>query len=143
MKRLVSRREPAQTLVVAAVMMIALIGALALVLDVGLLWLTQRELQKTADNAAMAGVVRLPADPSGAVHQAQWYVEQNQAVTEQLCSAVPIATITPGADALQTGTAYTLTVTMQCTAGFIFAQVVSDSQNPPGDLHLLTNDCGC
>ena len=81
MKRLVSRREPAQTLVVAAVMMIALIGALALVLDVGLLWLTQRELQKTADNAAMAGVVRLPADPSGAAHLAQWYVEQNQAVT--------------------------------------------------------------
>jgi len=142
-KRLARRREPAQTLALAAVMMVAVIGVLALVLDIGLLWLTQRELQKTADSAAMAGVALLPGDPSAAEQQARWYVEQNQGVAEQLCSAVPIATITPGTDTLPTGAAFTLTVTMQCTAGFIFAQVVGDSQSPRIDLHLVPNDCGC
>jgi hypothetical protein len=142
-KRLARRREPAQTVALAAVVMVALIGALALVLDVGLLWMTQRELQKTADSAAMAGVVLLPADPSGAEQQARWYVQQNQGVAEHLCSALPIATITPGTDILPTGTAYTLTVTMTCTAGFIFAQVVGNSETPRNDLHLVPNDCAC
>jgi hypothetical protein len=139
----VRRRESAQTLALAAVMMVAVIGFLAIVLDVGLLWLTQRELQKTADSAAIAGVVLLPADPSGAEAQARWYVEQNQGVAEHLCSALPIATITPGEIQLPNGTGYTLTVTMQCTAGFIFGQVVGDSQSPRNDLHIIPNDCGC
>src|SRR5439155_8943062 len=118
-KRLARRRESAQTLALAAVMIVAVIGMLALVLDMGLLWLTQRELQKTADSAAMAGVALLPADPSAAEQQALWYVQQNQGVAEQLCSAPPLATITPGTDTLPSGVAYTLTVTVQCTAGFI------------------------
>jgi len=141
--RTVSPRQRAQTTAFAAILMVALLGAVALVVDVGILWLTQRELQKTADSAATAGVALLPADPAGAVQQARWYAEQNQGVAEHLCSALPIATITPGEDTLPTGTAYTLTVTMQCTAGFIFAQVVGDSQSPRNDLHVVPNDCGC
>ena len=143
MRRLARRREPAQTVAITAVMIVGMIGALALVLDMGLLWLTQRELQKTADSAALAGVVLLPADPSGAVAQAESYVQLNQGLAERLCSALPIATITPGEDAVPNGTAYTLTVTMRCTAGFLFAQVVGDSQTPRTDLHLVPNDCGC
>ena len=123
--------------------MVALVGAIALAVDVGVVWLTQRELQKTSDAAALAGVALLPADPSGAVAQAEVYVEQNQPAAVQLCSALPVATITPGQVLVPNGVAYTLTVTMRCTTGFIFAQVVGNAQHPTDDLRVLPNDCGC
>ena len=72
MKRLTSNRQPAQTIALAAIMMLAIVGALGLVIDVGLLWITQRELQKTADNAALGGVAVLP-NASAAQQQAAWY----------------------------------------------------------------------
>ena len=70
------RRERAQVLPLTAVILVALLGAVALVVDVGLLWIAQRELQKTADSAAMAGVILLP-NQSAAQPQAAWYAQQN------------------------------------------------------------------
>jgi Flp pilus assembly protein TadG len=135
-----SRRERAQVLPLTAVMMIALLGAVALVVDVGLLWITQRELQKTADSAAMAGVILLP-NQSAAEQQAAWYAQQNFGIAAHFCSAKPTATITPGEHAaVGGGTFYTLTATVQCSAGFTFGQIVS---NQPTDLATVPNDCDC
>ena len=141
MRRVVCHRQPAQAIALAAVMMIALLGALALVLDVGLLWITQRELQKTADSAALAGVALLPNDPSAAQQQAAWYALQNRGLAAHLCSAQPTTTATPGArTTAASGTVYTLTVTMQCPALFTFGQLVSDH---PSQAERVPNDCGC
>src|SRR5438445_769158 len=83
------------------------LGAVALVVDVGLLWITQRELQKTADSAAMAGVILLP-DQSAAEQQAAWYAQQNFGIAAHFCSAKPTATITSGEHAaVGGGTFYT------------------------------------
>lgn len=153
MTRLLSRRERAQVLPLTAVVMVALLGAVALVVDVGLLWITQREFQKTADSAAMAGVILLP-DQAAAVDQAQWYARQGMgskleiapwsmgiAAHQPLCSSQPSATATPGEHAaVGGGTYYTLTVTVQCKAGFTFGQLVS---NQPTDLTNVPNDCDC
>ena len=140
MRRWFWRRQPAQVLPLAAVIMLALLGAVALVVDVGLLWITQRELQKTADSAAMGGVILLP-DASAATQQAAWYAQQNMAGAAHLCSAQPTATITPGDRTLAGGGRfYTLTVTVECDAGFTFGRLVSDQ---PTDLHTLPNDCAC
>jgi hypothetical protein len=140
MRQLRSRRERAQVLPLTAVIMMALLGAVALVVDVGLLWVTQRELQKAADSAAMAGVILLP-NQSAAQQQASWYAQQNLAIASSLCSAAPIVTITPGEKAVVGGgTFYTLTATIHCTAGFTFGQLVS---NQPTDLDTVPNDCDC
>lgn len=149
MRRYVARRERAQTVVIAALGMLALIGAAALAIDVGLVWESQRELQKTADSAALAGIILLPADPLGAEERAGWYALQNQGIAAVFCSDTPTTTATPGEHALASGgTVYTLTVTMQCTAGFTFARVLDNLPDCPTCFNLDTipntvDACGC
>ncbi|HEX8969555.1 MAG TPA: Tad domain-containing protein [Chloroflexota bacterium] len=55
-----TRREPGQAIALAAVAAIALVGALAFVVDAGFFLEARRELQSTADQAVMAGVAFLP-----------------------------------------------------------------------------------
>jgi hypothetical protein len=150
MRRAISRRQPAQTLVIAALSMLGLIGVLALVADVGLMWESQRELQKTADSSALAGIILLPGDPAAAVQSAQSYALENQGIAAAFCSAPPTTTATPGQHSFDGGTVYTLTVTMQCSAGFTFARVLNDRQDGGGNggfnLNTIPNtvdDCGC
>ncbi len=150
MRRVITRRQPAQTLVITALSMLALIGVLALVADVGLMWEAQRELQKTGDSAALAGIILLPGDPNGAVQSAQTYAQKNQGIAAAFCSAPPTTTATPGQHDFGGGTVYTLTVTMQCTAGFTFARVVNGQQDGNGhggfNLNTIPNtvdSCGC
>jgi hypothetical protein len=134
-----SRRQRAQVIPLTAVIIVAIVGAVALVVDVGLLWMTQRELQKTADAAAQGGVILLP-NQSAAIAQAKWYVAQNIGITGHLCSAEPTSVITPGEHAVGDGVFYTLTATVQCDAGFTFGRVVS---NQPTNLDTVPNDCNC
>src|SRR5262252_5073765 len=53
-------RQQGQTIAVAAVVLVAIVGALAFVIDLGFQMETRRELQNAADAAALAGVVALP-----------------------------------------------------------------------------------
>jgi len=55
------RRQPAQTFVMAALAMVALIGALSMVIDTGVYFVIQRQLQTAADAAALAAVWYVPA----------------------------------------------------------------------------------
>lgn len=50
------RRQPAQTLVIAVVSMIALLGAVSLVIDAGMYFVLKRQMQNAADAAALAAV---------------------------------------------------------------------------------------
>jgi len=52
--------QDGQAIVLVALMMVVLIGAAGLVLDVGRLYLAQRQLVGAADNAALAAANRLP-----------------------------------------------------------------------------------
>src|SRR5258708_3264043 len=54
-------RQPAQTFVMAAVAITALIGTLSLVVDAGVYFVIQRPLQNAADAAALAAVWYYPA----------------------------------------------------------------------------------
>jgi hypothetical protein len=140
--------------------MIALLGALALVVDVGLLWTTQRELQKTVDAAAMAGVVllpditaaRAPADcpvVSGGTPRCNtnWYIERNlednRWLAAPLCNALGDPVITAGELAVGNGTAYTLTVTMYCSARLTFGQLVADTVACPSPGDQVVSDLSC
>jgi hypothetical protein len=75
MKRL--RNERGQVFVFTALAMVCLVGMTALVLDVGAWFRTKRQLQATADAAALAGAQALPDDPGTAQNQALAYADKN------------------------------------------------------------------
>ena len=60
------RSEAGQAAVLSVVFMAALLGAVALVLDVGSWYRAQRNLQSDADAAALAGAQELPDDTATA-----------------------------------------------------------------------------
>src|SRR6266851_4935095 len=55
------RRQPAQTFIMAALGMVSMIGALSMVVDAGVYFVLQRQLQNAADAAALAAVWYEPA----------------------------------------------------------------------------------
>jgi hypothetical protein len=61
----VRRRQRAQTFVLAALAMTSMLGALSMVVDAGVYFVVQRQLQNAADAAALAAVWYDPACPSG------------------------------------------------------------------------------
>jgi hypothetical protein len=66
-----------QAIVITVVMITALLGMCALVLDVGSWFRADRATQATADAAALAGAQALPVDPAGATGSAVTYATKN------------------------------------------------------------------
>src|SRR5260370_24716302 len=87
--------ESAQAIALAAVAMIAVVGAVALVIDMGFFLETRRQLQNSSDSAALAGVIYLPncatdtggscASPTNANDAAMQVVGHNGRITRHLC----------------------------------------------------------
>lgn len=122
---LLRRRERGQVIPLIAVAIVALVGMAALVVDAGLFLETQRELQQAADASALAGIPNLPNDPGTAQSVATSYATTGSAISTRLCSAAPNTTATPGVyqpDA--SNSYYTLTVTLQCTAGYTLGRIL-------------------
>jgi hypothetical protein len=67
-----SRNESGQILVFVAILLAAVIGLSAFVIDLGYAYYAQRTLQASADAAALAGAQQLP-DPTAAVATAQQF----------------------------------------------------------------------
>jgi Putative Flp pilus-assembly TadE/G-like len=81
------RDESGQVLVFIAVILTALIGMAALVVDVGSWYQADRRLQTAADAAALAGAQELPLDQSAAQSVAEQYAQLNYA-------GMPVPTVT-------------------------------------------------
>ena len=73
----VRENERGQTFVITAIFMLMLVGMCALVLDVGSWFREKRQLQSTADAAALAGAQVLPTDWSTAKSLALEYAGKN------------------------------------------------------------------
>ena len=72
-----AKRENGQAMVMTVLFLTALLGAGALVLDVGSWFREKRQLQSTADAAALAGAQALPGSPSSATAFALQYAQTN------------------------------------------------------------------
>jgi Flp pilus assembly protein TadG len=72
-----SKRESGQAMVLTVLFLVGLLGMAALVLDVGSWFREKRQLQLTADAAALAGAQVLPGSPSGATALAFQYAQMN------------------------------------------------------------------
>jgi Flp pilus assembly protein TadG len=71
------RNERGQSLVLTVVVLVSLLGMAALVLDVGSWYRAKRNLQSTADAAALAGAQALPDTPGSATSLANQYATTN------------------------------------------------------------------
>ena len=71
-----SRSERGQAFALMIIALIALLGTAALVMDVGFAWYAKRQVQASADAAALAGAQQLP-DVSSATTIAQDYATKN------------------------------------------------------------------
>jgi hypothetical protein len=72
-----ARNERGQAVVLTVLAMVVLLGMAALVLDVGAWFHEKRQLQATADAAALAGAQALPERPSDATNLALSYAGKN------------------------------------------------------------------
>jgi hypothetical protein len=87
-KKTFSRLRSGQIIPVLAAALPALLGAIALVSDVGLLYYNWVVLQKAADSAALAGASYLPESPAQAISTAQSYVTLNSVALTEITSTV-------------------------------------------------------
>jgi len=81
-------KEQGGIIVMTALVMVAVVGFMALGVDLGILLLQKRLLANAVDAAALAGVQELPADPSAAQTVAYQYGALNQVDAEDLAVAV-------------------------------------------------------
>ena len=72
-----AKRENGQAMVLTVIFLAGLLGMAALVLDVGSWYREKRQLQLTADAAALAGAQALPQSPSSATTLAIQYAQTN------------------------------------------------------------------
>jgi Flp pilus assembly protein TadG len=71
------KRENGQAMVLSVLFLVGLLGMAALVLDVGSWFREKRQLQLTADSAALAGAQVLPGSPANATSLALQYATTN------------------------------------------------------------------
>ncbi len=86
------RSDRGQATVLTVIFLVALLGAVALVLDVGSWFREQRDTQSTADAAALAAAQGLPETPGTANGYANEYLTKNGGGTAQVTFSSDLAT---------------------------------------------------
>jgi hypothetical protein len=76
-KKFFISNESGQVIVIFALLIVALVGMMALVIDEGSVYEVRRHLQTVADSAALAGAHELPESPDNAVQKAIEYAAIN------------------------------------------------------------------
>jgi Flp pilus assembly protein TadG len=105
-----------QTAVIMLLAMPTLLGALALGVDVSLMYLNWEQLQKAADAAALAGANSLPGDPATAVTTANQYALSNGVKQGEIVSSAVA------------GDDLSITVTLQRTVPYHFGNLLGLTQ---------------
>jgi Flp pilus assembly protein TadG len=120
--RSVWQQEFGQGLVLGALAMVVILGFAAMAVDVGLFLHERRDLQKSADAAALAGVQELPGAPAEAEAKVHEWADKN---------GIDIAG--GELEAVEVGTTYaendTVTVRVQRDVPFVFARVLGFSSD--------------
>ncbi len=117
-----------QLIVVLAICLPAILGAIALVADVGVLYRNWAILQAGADLAATAGAGYLPSSPSLATATAQSIVVANGIGTSEIVSINVLANNTEVNVQLRRSVPYSFAVLLGLTSGSVAAQATAQIQ---------------
>jgi len=125
-----------QTMMLASVALVALLGMAALAVDVGNLWTIRRRMQSAADAAAMAGVDALTMGESGSdlVSAAKYGAQQNGfqdgSTSSTSSSAVSVTVENPPTSGSYQGLASAVRVTVLQSQPTYFMRVLGWNQVP-------------
>ncbi len=111
MKRLL-RNQKGSALIIVVIGMTVLMGAAALVTDIGLVFIEENKLKNTADAAALAGALDLPSSPDKAKETALSYIEKN-GFPREIASSIVI-----------TDDNYGIQVVLKNRIDYVFARVL-------------------
>jgi hypothetical protein len=133
MRSALQRRVRAQVFAITAVVMVAMVGALALVVDVGMFVVVQRQFQAAADAGALAGAwyqpvcvtVAVGCKPGDASAVAEQVAEANARSMAGLCGGTdPAATVEVGTTLNLPARVNAIVVTVDCRAGYSFGRIL-------------------
>lgn len=136
MRRATRRRQRGQTIIMATIVMTAMLGAVAMVIDTGIFLVVQRQLQSAADAGALAGAWHDPVCPLGAdlclstgsaFTEASAVALANAETIKQLCGgAIDAPTVSVGTpiNHLIRPNVNWIVVTVQCSAGYSFGRIL-------------------
>jgi uncharacterized membrane protein len=145
-------RSPGQTIVFAALAMVALVGGLAMVIDTGMFFVVQRDLHSAADAGALAGAWHDPICPNAVGYAPPCLTSPaapamagtppsascdgtsgfpscdvalaNANTIKPLCSGVVHATVSTGTTLIRPSNVNTIVVTLECDAGYSFGRIL-------------------
>jgi hypothetical protein len=87
-------REDGQALIIAVLCMVAVLGFVALTIDIGQAMQQHQQMQTAADGASLAGTAELPANPTNAVQMARQYALDNGMQSQDIASITVSTTYT-------------------------------------------------
>lgn len=123
-----SRSGRGQIVAILAICLPALIGSIALVADVGVLYFNWQLLQSAADSAANAGASYLPSYPALAISTANSFARSNGIASSEILSTTLLANNTELNIQLQRSIPYTFAVLLGLTTGTVSAQATAQIQ---------------
>src|SRR5512146_3010600 len=122
----VSRR--AQIIVVLALLLPVLIGAIALSSDVGVLYFNWHLLQSAADCAAVAGANYLPSNPAQAISTANEYAAKNGILSAEITSITVSGDSSSLTIQLRRSVPYSFALLLGLVTGTVSAQATAQIQ---------------
>jgi hypothetical protein len=133
MRRTMQRRVRAQVFAITAVVMVAMVGALALVVDVGMFFVVQRQFQAAADAGALAGAwyqpvcvtVAVGCQPGDASGVARQVAQANADSMAGLCGGtIPTPQVAVGTTLNLPARVNAIVVTVECNSGYSFGRIL-------------------
>ena len=132
------RKSSGQTLVIVALMLPALLGAVALGTDVAVFYFNWGQLQKAADSAALAGANYLPDNPAQAATTANQLAQNNGVAASEIISTSVTADNLSISIKLQRTVPYYLARVLGLTSGIVATSATATPQFSPGTVNAGT-----
>jgi hypothetical protein len=133
-----SRKSKGQTLVIVALMLPALLGALALGTDVAVFYFNWVQLQKAADSAALAGANYLPDNPTQATSTANQLAQNNGIKASEILSTTVAADDLSISIRLQRTVPYYVARVLGLTNGVVATSATAAPQFPPTTMNATS-----
>ena len=130
-----SRKSSGQTVVLVALMLPALLGAVALGTDVTVFYFNWVQLQKAADAGALAGANYLPDNPSQACTTANQLAQNNGVKASEIVSTGVAADNLSISIKLQRTVSYFLAKVLGLSNGIVTTAATATPQFPPSTLN--------
>jgi Flp pilus assembly protein TadG len=138
LQKIISRKSRGQTLVIVALIVPALLGAVALGTDVTMFYFNWMQLQKAADSAVLGGASWLPDNPSQAKTTANQLVVQNGVQASEIISNNVAADNLSISLKLQRTVPYFLARALGLTSGIVTTAATAAPQYPPSTVNANT-----